>query len=53
MKTKELLRLIYESKDYRTELIDGLVEFETINLVLSKSELEKLASRLIEKEVAE
>ena len=51
MKTKELLKLIYETKGYHTGMIDAMVDFEGINLVLSKSELEKLASRLIEVEV--
>ena len=53
MKTKELLKMIYEVKGYYSGMVDAMVDFEGVNLVLSKSELEKLASRLIEVEVAE
>lgn len=53
MNAKELLKLIYETKDYPTEMIGAMVDFERIHLALSKKELEKLASRLIKKEVAE
>lgn len=54
MKSKELLKLIYEVKGYYTGIIDALVDFEGINLVLSKKELEVLASRLVQiEEVAE
>ena len=53
MKPKELLKMIYEVKGYYTGMVDAMVDFEGVNLVLSKSELEKLASRLIEEVVAE
>ena len=53
MTPKELLKMIYEVKSYYTDMVDAMVDFEGINLVLSKSELEKLASRLIEVEVVE
>lgn len=53
MTSKELLKMIYEVKDYYTDILDTMVDYEGINLFLSKSELEKLASRLSEKEVAE
>ena len=54
MKSKELLKMIYEVKGYYTGMIDSLVDFEGVNLVLSKKELELLASRLVQmEEVAE
>ena len=54
MKAKELLKLIYEVKGYYTESIDAMIDFRGVNVVLSKNELEKLASKLVEvKEVAE
>ena len=54
MKSKELLKMICEVKGYYTGTIDSLVDFDGVNLVLSKKELELLASRLIQiKEVAE
>ena len=48
MKAKELLKLIYEVKGYYTESIDAMIDFGGVNVVLSKNELEKLASKLVE-----
>lgn len=54
MTPKELLKMIYEVKGYYTGMIDSLVDFEGVNLVLSKKELELLAGRLVQvKEVTE
>ena len=53
MTPKELLKMIYEVKGYYTDMVNVMVDFEGINLVLGKSELEKLASRLIKLEVVE
>ena len=48
MKAKELLKLIYEAKGYYTESLETMIDFGGVNLVLSKNELEKLASKLVE-----
>ncbi|XJS09859.1 hypothetical protein ACF3NG_06850 [Aerococcaceae bacterium WGS1372] len=50
MTWKELMKEIYKVKGYHTESLETMIDCGGVNIVLTKDELEELASQLILKD---